>query len=562
MVHRGGKVTAGGGREKPRRQCTAPLLCMLTGAALPVLVFLAYAAFFPDGGAGGVSEQWWRLKAHAARLGQSLSHEAAEPTTLEHIVFGIGSSAQMWGKRCGYTELWWRPEQMRGKVWLDKEPEGPLPETIPPYRLSPDTSRFGTLADVSRLARIVADSFLAVNGTASGREVRWFVVGDDDTVFFPDNLVAVLRKYDHEEMYYIGAPSESVEQDLAFNYGMAFGGGGIAVSYPAAAALAGAIDGCLHRYRALLTSDHRVHACLSELGVPVTREPGFHQLDIRGDASGLLAAHPVAPLVSLHHLDKIDPILPQSKTALDAVQRLVGAARLDPARTLQRSICYHQHGHGAGHTWSISVAWGYAVQLYPWAVAPHELEVPLQTFKTFGTNADGPFLFNTRSVRSNDACALPLTFFLVGARNDDTGGATVTEYARHAAWSGKECDEPGFRAASAVQSVRVLAPTMSLREWQRAPRRHCCTVERTADHTGCRVMPVSGASMNPARTVGPAIVGGEYRSIWVYIVGPVVGAVAGAWAYNLIRFTNKPLREITRSTSFLKSNLSRMNSTV
>ncbi|KAL6888198.1 hypothetical protein ACP4OV_009224 [Aristida adscensionis] len=74
--------------------------------------------------------------------------------------------------------------------------------------------------------------------------------------------------------------------------------------------------------------------------------------------------------------------------------------------------------------------------------------------------------------------------------------------------------------------------------------------------------PVSGASMNPARTIGPAIVGGEYRSIWVYIVGPVVGAVAGAWAYNLIRFTNKPLREITRSTSFLKSNLSRMNSTV
>lgn len=71
--------------------------------------------------------------------------------------------------------------------------------------------------------------------------------------------------------------------------------------------------------------------------------------------------------------------------------------------------------------------------------------------------------------------------------------------------------------------------------------------------------PVSGASMNPARSVGPALVSGEYTSIWVYVVGPVVGAVAGAWAYNLIRFTNKPLREITKSTSFLKST-SRMNS--
>ncbi|EAZ22341.1 hypothetical protein OsJ_05995 [Oryza sativa Japonica Group] len=71
--------------------------------------------------------------------------------------------------------------------------------------------------------------------------------------------------------------------------------------------------------------------------------------------------------------------------------------------------------------------------------------------------------------------------------------------------------------------------------------------------------PISGASMNPARSLGPAMIGGEYRSIWVYIVGPVAGAVAGAWAYNIIRFTNKPLREITKSGSFLKS-MNRMNS--
>ena len=71
--------------------------------------------------------------------------------------------------------------------------------------------------------------------------------------------------------------------------------------------------------------------------------------------------------------------------------------------------------------------------------------------------------------------------------------------------------------------------------------------------------PISGASMNPARTVGPALIGSEYRSIWVYVVGPMAGAIAGAWAYNLIRFTNKPLREITKSGSFLKS-MSRKNS--
>lgn len=72
--------------------------------------------------------------------------------------------------------------------------------------------------------------------------------------------------------------------------------------------------------------------------------------------------------------------------------------------------------------------------------------------------------------------------------------------------------------------------------------------------------PISGASMNPARTLGPAIIQHRYKSIWVYIVGPICGTIAGAWAYNLIRFTKKPLRELTKSTSFLKSFRERNNS--
>ncbi|KAK4440092.1 Aquaporin NIP1-1 [Sesamum alatum] len=65
--------------------------------------------------------------------------------------------------------------------------------------------------------------------------------------------------------------------------------------------------------------------------------------------------------------------------------------------------------------------------------------------------------------------------------------------------------------------------------------------------------PISGASMNPARSLGPAIVSSNYKGLWIYMLGPTAGAIAGAWVYNIIRFTDKPLREITKSASFLRS---------
>uniref|UniRef100_A0A0D9WR46 Aquaporin n=1 Tax=Leersia perrieri TaxID=77586 RepID=A0A0D9WR46_9ORYZ len=51
------------------------------------------------------------------------------------------------------------------------------------------------------------------------------------------------------------------------------------------------------------------------------------------------------------------------------------------------------------------------------------------------------------------------------------------------------------------------------------------------------IMAVSGASMNPARSIGPALLGSKYTALWVYILGPFAGAAAGAWAYNLVRLT-------------------------
>ena len=41
--------------------------------------------------------------------------------------------------------------------------------------------------------------------------------------------------------------------------------------------------------------------------------------------------------------------------------------------------------------------------------------------------------------------------------------------------------------------------------------------------------------MNPARSLGPALAAGEWSDLWIYILGPVLGALTGAFAYQLVR---------------------------
>ena len=48
------------------------------------------------------------------------------------------------------------------------------------------------------------------------------------------------------------------------------------------------------------------------------------------------------------------------------------------------------------------------------------------------------------------------------------------------------------------------------------------------------LVPLTGSSINPARTLGPAIVNNDFKDIWVYIVGPAIGAcIAGITYYVL-----------------------------
>ncbi|GAU13303.1 hypothetical protein TSUD_42570 [Trifolium subterraneum] len=47
--------------------------------------------------------------------------------------------------------------------------------------------------------------------------------------------------------------------------------------------------------------------------------------------------------------------------------------------------------------------------------------------------------------------------------------------------------------------------------------------------------PTSGGSMNPVRTLGPAVAAGNYKHIWIYLVAPTLGALAGSGVYTLIK---------------------------
>ena len=46
--------------------------------------------------------------------------------------------------------------------------------------------------------------------------------------------------------------------------------------------------------------------------------------------------------------------------------------------------------------------------------------------------------------------------------------------------------------------------------------------------------PISGAAMNPARHLGPALMGGGLQDVWLYWLGPVIGGILAATIYNRV----------------------------
>lgn len=405
-------------------------------------------------------------------IGSSLLQPTeSDPTNVNHLVFGIASSGKSWPNRKKYAKLWW-DKNMKGCVFVDNLPPEEndnnlnSDDSVPQICVSEDTSKFnytyrpGGLRSAIRVARVVKET-VELNHS----DVRWYVFGDDDTIFFPENLVKTLSKYDHRLWYYVGAYSENYEGSQAFGFGMAFGGGGFALSASLANVLAKVFDSCIERYSHLYGSDARVFSCIAELGVGLTYEPGFHQVDLRGNIFGLLAAHPLSPLLSLHHPDITDAIFP-NMTNSKSLQHLFEAANVDSQRILQQTVCYDRR-----FSRTISVSWGYAVQVFQNNVLLPDVLRVQETFKPWKEKQvlAGIYTFSKRELH-HDPCKRPKIFYLDNVSTGKDG--IISNYTKPF----YNCSNDKTSSKN-LEVIKVVTNKLDLDSKQlQTPRRQCCDV--------------------------------------------------------------------------------------
>ena len=79
--------------------------------------------------------------------------------------------------------------------------------------------------------------------------------------------------------------------------------------------------------------------------------------------------------------------------------------------------------------------------------------------------------------------------------------------------------------------LAVIAVALNARAWRDwAP----LTIGLTLTFLVMVFGPLTGASFNPARWFGPALISGEYSSVWPYLLGPIVGAMLAALFYRFV----------------------------
>lgn len=110
---------------------------------------------------------------------------------------------------------------------------------------------------------------------------------------------------------------------------------------------------------------------------------------------------------------------------VNAMKRFMVPAKLDSASLTQQSICYD-----TAHRWTVSVSWGYTVQITRGVLSAREMQIPTRTFiDWYKRTDDKSYAFNTRPFSKN-ACQRPRVYFLSNALPDLALHRTASEYMR------------------------------------------------------------------------------------------------------------------------------------
>jgi len=97
--------------------------------------------------------------------------------------------------------------------------------------------------------------------------------------------------------------------------------------------------------------------------------------------------------------------------------------------------------------------------------------------------------------------------------------------------------------AEFVITAVLLVVVLSTAVYQRAPGGAMPAGLAIGLWIGAAVLlafPVSGGSLNPARTLGPDIVSGAFTSWWIYLIGPLAGAAFGGWIWQFLKRGRQP----------------------
>ncbi|KAK4725748.1 hypothetical protein R3W88_030665 [Solanum pinnatisectum] len=306
--------------------------------------------------------------------------------------------------------------------------------------------------------------------------VRWVVMGDDEySMFFVEDIVDVLAKYDHNKYYYFGDQSEYILSNFWFSFDQGFGGAGFIMN----------IESCLRRYPFLNSADLITMVSIVDLGVGFTPLKGLRHLDMRGDISGLLSSHSKTPLLSLHHIDSIAPIFPlmdRAKSLRHFMKAaIMKAAKFDQSRLLQQIICHHRLSN-----WTFSVSWGYSVHIYEKIMPRSHLIKPIQTFKTWIKKPKSPpyYMFNTRPC-TNDSCETPHVFFFKTIGKMKNKNEIWTTYFRSEAQGlPSNCSIDGDRPTNYVNKIQVYSPRAKRTEMDRC---ECCDIIHTSGSNKAKI---------------------------------------------------------------------------